>query len=210
MYNDTLENWVALGDKHRVAIHRQDSFTENPLIYTDIGCFPIQAARGFNGIFAGDEGLLQELRREFENSEAPTTGDRRNELVHYLEREYGMTVISVNLRGHSQGDWMDVILWHKSDPNLGGEQASLTILDHVSRELGCYFRGDVYELSLEELITYTASNGKTIERWEPVEDTPIVGDVYYVDRPEIDELMDYLEIDPAEYGVELKSLQLAN
>lgn len=214
---DTLENWIPMGDKHRIALHRQDLVEISPLDFMDdgdVGCFPIRMARGYNGLFAGDKNLLEELRQEFENSEAPDIDGRQNELIHYLEREHGMEVLPVSLRGHSQGDWMDVLLWYKPNPELGGGSGvavARAVLLELARDLQCYFAGDVYQLVVEELITYTAPNGNTIERWETVEDVDPVWDNYFDGRPDTDDLLMRLEIDPADYGVTDESkLELVN
>lgn len=208
---DTLENWIPLGQMHRIALHRQETPAENPLEWGEVGCFPIRVARGYNGFFSGDKNLLEELRREFENSEANTVEDRQNELIHYLEREYGMTVLPVSLTGYSQGEWMDVLLWTKPDADFGGEPVARNVLSHTARDLMSYFRGDVYVLAVEELVTYYGPNGKTIERWETSEDVDPVTDNYFDSRPEIEDVLNRLEIDPAAYGITDESkLELVN
>jgi len=209
---DTLENWIPMGDKHRIGLHRQMHTDISPLDYMDgeVGCFPIRMARGYNGLFAGDKNLLEELRREFENSEAPDIDGRQNELIHYLEREHGMEVLPVPLNGYSQGEWMDVLLWYRPDPDMGGEPVARNVLMETARDLRCYFAGDVYVLTVEELVVYTAPNGKTIERWETVEDVDPVFDNYFDGRPDMDDLLMRLEIDPAKYGADEKELQLVN
>lgn len=210
------ENYIPMGDKHRIAIHLQLHTEISPFDFLDgeVGCFPIRMARGYNGLFAGGKNLLEELKQEFENSEAPDIDGRQNELIHYLEREHGMEVLPVSLRGHSQSEWMDVLLWHEPNTELfGGSGVVIAreVLKELARDLNCYFAGDVYELTVEELITYTAPNGKTIDRWETVENVDPVWDNYFDGLPNIYDVLMRLEIDPADYGVDDESkLELVN
>jgi hypothetical protein len=210
----TLENWIPLGDKHRIALHRDEvPVFANPVEEQEgeVGCFPVRTARGLNGVFA-DTDTCDELKELASATEATEYSDLQNEMVEYLEKK-GLEVLPVALRGYGQSEWMDVLLW--TNPNrYGGESKSAVarnVLSHVARDLGCWFRGDVYVLAVEELITYTAPNGATIERWEPVDDVDPVYQNYFDSRPELDDILNRLEIDPANYGVTDDSLlQLQN
>ena len=212
--HNTLENWIPLGDKYRIALHRDDSpMFDNPVseMEGEIGCFPVRTARGYNGVFADTETCdeLKELARE---TEATEYSDLQTEMIDYLEKK-GLEVMPVSLRGYSQGEWTDVLLWTSRD-KYGVENNSAVArnyLSHVARDLGCWFRGDVYVLAVEELITYTAPNGATIDRWEPVDDVDPVYQNYFDSRPELEDILNRLEIDPADYGVTDDSLlQLQN
>ena len=213
MYNtDTLENYVPMGDKYRIALHRQEFASENPLTeyYDHVGCWTVNQARGLNPIHANvDDNVQETIRRVTDETESNNYRDLTNEIVHELERIHGLIVWPVSLQGYSQGEWMEVVLFVKplsDEPGL----VALNVLDHARQDLTAWFRGDVYGLAVEELITYTAPNGKTIDRWETVEDVDPVWDNYFYERPEISDLLDRLEIDPAKYGADEKELQLVN
>lgn len=212
--HNTLENWIPLGDKHRIALHRDETpIPENPVdeMEGEVGCFPVRMARGYNGVFA-DTDVCDELKELARETEATNYRDLENEMVDYLEKK-GLEVMTVSLTGYSQGEWMDVLLWTSRD-KYGTEDNSAvarSLLSHVARDLGCWFRGDVYVLAVEELVVYTAPNGATIERWEIVDNVDPVYQNYFDSRPELDDILNRLEIDPANYGVTDESLlQLQN
>jgi len=207
---DTLENWIPMGEKHRIALHRQEFASENPLTayYDDVSCWTVSMARGLNPIHANvDDNVRETIHRVTAETESDNYRDLTNELVHELEKVHGLVVMPVSLQGYSQGEWMEVILFTK--PAIGYFTARNS-LEHVRQDLTAWFRGDVYGLAVEELITYTAPNGKTIDRWEPVEDVDPVWDNYFYERPAVDDLLDRLEIDPAKYGADLKMMELMN
>jgi len=207
------ENELPLGDKHRIAIYRQEWDTPNPLeaYYDSTSCWTVRTARGLNPIFSAvDDGTEELIRRVTAETESHTYADLQNEIVDALERsEFEFVVMPASLQGYSQGDWLDVILFQER--GVEPESATRVLLDHVRLDLEAWFRGDVYVIALEELVTYTAPNGKTIDRWEAVEDVPAVQDNYFHERPDIDDLVNRLEIDLADYGVTKDSrLELVN
>ena len=211
MYNDTVENWVPLGEKHRIALHRQEYASENPITayYDHIGCWTVTQARGLNPIHVNvDDNVQETIRRVTDETESNNYRDLTNEIVHELERIHGLVVLPVSLQGYSQGEWMEVVLFVKPGNELGGVVEN--VLDHIRQDLTAWFRGDVYIITLEELITYTAPNGKTITRWEGVDDVAASWDNYFYERPAVEDLLDRLEIDVAEYGADEKALELVN
>ena len=208
---ETLENWIPMGEKHRIALHRQEFASENPLTayYDDVSCWSISQARGLNPIHANvDDNVLETIHRVTAETESNNYRDLTNEIVDELERIHGLVVLPVSLQGYSQGEWMEVVLFMK--PTIESEAVARNVLDHVRQDLTAWFRGDVYGLAVEELITYTAPNGKTIDRWETVEDVDPVWDNYFYERPAVDELLDRLEIDPAKYGADTHLMELMN
>lgn len=214
MFNNSneVENSILLGKNHRIAVY-YDYDAPNPLESADdtIGCFPVAVARGYNGIFSGDREILADLKRLAEDSEAPRREDVENELVAWLEKEHGAIVKRVGLRGHSQGEWMDVVLWMKPEDSLTYATAK-NALHAMHKELEDWFRGEVFSIQLEEWVTYHGPNGKTIERYEAVDGVDAVHNYYLQDsRPTVEEFTDLLEIDPTDYGVdssEVKKLDL--
>ena len=77
----------------------------------------------------------------------------------------GYSHIYLNLRGYSQSDWAYVVLYWNED--------WLSDVSGIINELEAWFRGDVYTIALEELVTYTnaARPMGIIERWEIVDST---------------------------------------
>jgi len=208
---DTLENWIPMGEKHRIALHRQEFASDNPLTayYDHVGCWTVNQARGLNPIHVNvDDNVQETILRVTEETESNNYRDLTNEIVDELERIHGLIVLPLSLQGYSQGEWMEVVLFTR--PSVT-RMAALNSLEHIRQDFTAWFRGDVYGLAVEELITYTAPNGKTIDRWETVENVDPVWDNYFYERPEIDDLLMRLEIDPADYGVTDESkLELVN
>lgn len=63
------------------------------------------------------------------------------------------------LRGNSQGEWHDVVVYWPDNIDLSGQWDEL-------RE---WYRGNVYAIHLEELVNYYGTNGKHFEQWETVD-----------------------------------------
>ena len=206
----TPENELPLGDNHRIAIYRQED-AESPFnLYDLLGCFPTNVAWGYNGFFSGDKNILEELTRLARDTEAGSPKDLEQELTDYLVNEHGMRVMPFSLRGYSQSEWMDVILW--MSPENGTDIAD-EILKEFGMELDAYFKGDVFYVQLEQLVTYYGPNGKTISRWEALDGVDTMGECYFHERPTAEELCRILEIDPTDYGVDsakVKFLDLVN
>jgi len=92
----------------------------------------------------------------------------------------GMNYQFLSLRGYSQGDWANVVIYAEADTigNLNG----------AADELKAWFRGDIFNLSLETLKTYKAEDGKSLARWE-IEDyigTIVISDSYGMKGLDID------------------------
>lgn len=207
--SNEVDNSVMLGKNHRIAIYRQGD-AEFPLKWSDdtIGCFPVRVARGYNGLFSGDKEILEDLKRLVQESEAPRSEDVENELVAWLEKEHGAVVQRVGLKGYSQSEWMDVLLWMKPSDTLS-YGAAVNNLNVMHKELEDWFRGDVFYIQLEEWVTYYGPKGKTVERYEAVDGVDPVSDYYLQDgRPTVQELTDVLEIDPTDYGVDSSEVKM--
>lgn len=68
----------------------------------------------------------------------------------------------VNLQGYSQGEWAEVVVFANPESWPSG-------IDGFIEELKAWWRGDYYHVAWEQLVTYKADNGASIERWEIVE-----------------------------------------
>ena len=92
----------------------------------------------------------------------------------------GMNYQFVSLRGYSQGDWAEVVIYAESETvgNLNG----------AADELRAWFRGDIFTITLETLKTYTAPDGETITRWEIVDSCGliVISDNYGTKNGDID------------------------
>ena len=70
----------------------------------------------------------------------------------------GMNCQFVSLRGYSQGDWAEVVIY--------AEAETIGNLNGAADTLRAWFRGDIFNITLETLKTYTARDGESLARWE--------------------------------------------
>jgi hypothetical protein len=107
------------------------------------------------------------------------TTETETAISKHLDRA-GMNYQFVSLRGYSQGDWAEVVIYAESETvgNLNG----------AADELRAWFRGDIFTLCLEDLKTYTAPDGESLARWE-VEDAlggMVISESYGLKNRDID------------------------
>lgn len=105
--------------------------------------------------------------------------ETRTAISKHLSRA-GMTYQFVSLRGYSQGEWAEVVMYADSETigNLNG----------AADELRAWFRGDIFTLCLEDLKTYTAPDGESLARWE-IEDAlggMVISESYGLKNRDID------------------------
>lgn len=147
---------LQISDTLRVkAYYDQDSYSLDYIVGDTLGVYFIRPTRDYDRHNQGDytdqlATLQYRVRRDSEQSA----------LGKYLALA-GMNYKFVSLRGYSQGDWADVVIYTNDTYDL---TASAEALD-------TWFKGDIFTVCLEQLHTYTeASTGQTIERWE-IEDS---------------------------------------
>lgn len=76
----------------------------------------------------------------------------------------------VSLRGYSQGEWADVIIYGDAGPD--GKWVNDR---HAADDLKAWFRGDLYTVAHESLETYqNAKTGETLQRWESIDSVGLV------------------------------------
>jgi hypothetical protein len=92
----------------------------------------------------------------------------------------------LDLRGYSQGEWHDVVIYATA--------GDITEWSGFEREIEAWYRGEVYWLAFEHLETYTNENGKTISQWETVDS---VGEVYLLDGLTREIAAEHFNLDPA-------------
>ena len=70
----------------------------------------------------------------------------------------GLSYQFVSLRGYSQSDWAEVVIY--------GDQEFFGNLRLEANVLDAWFKGEIYNLTLENLKTYKAEDGESLGRWE--------------------------------------------
>jgi hypothetical protein len=154
MIDSGLEPLV-INDTTRVkAYYDEDSYNLDFIVGDELGVYfmaPMFNYRSHNqGDYTNELGHLQ--NRVSRDQEESAIGK-------YLALA-GMNYKFVSLRGYSQGNWAEVVIYTTEDYDL---KSSAEALD-------TWFKGDIFTVCLEKLEVYTSSSGATIERWE-IEDS---------------------------------------
>jgi hypothetical protein len=92
----------------------------------------------------------------------------------------GLSYEFVSLRGYSQSDWAEVVIYADKE-FFGNLTAEKNVLD-------AWFKGEIYNLTLENLKTYKAEDGESLGRWR-IEDTLsqiVISDSYGIKDYSID------------------------
>ena len=159
---NTPTNVYEVSDNKRIAIYPDYSF-ESPWENWDyVGIHTIRVA---------DRMVAPEAKTEHTDNltDIVEQGEGSHGVAEYFKAR-GLDYHVAYLQGYSQSEWADVIIY-----DLGNKEN----LDGYVTEAKQYWRGDVYRIVPEVLVTYTQlSNGNTISRWEEDEDEDSVGEVY--------------------------------
>jgi hypothetical protein len=131
-----------------------------PIAYEEIlgdliGVQTLSIARGLREIQANDkhrDQVAQIVDRLGRYEEETKTA-----ISKHLTRA-GLVYEFVSLRGYSQGDWAEVVIY--------GDKEFFGTLTAEANTLDAWFKGEIYTLSLENLKTYKAEDGESLGRWE--------------------------------------------
>jgi hypothetical protein len=170
---------VNISDTLRVASYF-DFYAEGPFDWDLIKVQTLRHARDIRPL-SSDDGHRAAIMELMEHN--PHTGGtyasgwsttardnwERDAITKHLERA-GLDCHFLQLVGSSQSEWADIVIYATA--------GDITEWGPIAREVKAWFAGEVYTLTLEERITYTAPNGNTLDRWELVDS---VGSVYLLD-----------------------------
>ena len=142
-----------LDETNRLAVY-QDEFLYNyqDIIGDELGVFTLKVARGLKEIEGGKlTGELNSLARNVHEWQLESACRKYLTLT-------GLEFMEVNLQGYSPSEWATVLVYGDGP-----------WINEAAKSLKAWFRGDVYTIAHEQLVTYTATNGNTIERWEVID-----------------------------------------
>lgn len=148
--NEPIE-WLTtnISDTERVAVYYDEWLCSiEDLTGEGYGVYSIRKPNHLGDIKSGplsDE--LDRLTRYLEPHQEPSA------IGKYLTLS-GMNYHQHALRGSSQSDWAEVFVYGDGD-----------WIKEATNALDAWFRGDVYYVRHEKLITYTADDGTTITQW---------------------------------------------
>jgi hypothetical protein len=157
-YQTTLENgqrlalWPELG-----LVAREDVIGDLVSVQT------LKIDRHLNPISTDDEhrGPIAEiLEAHHGNKDA-----QQMAISKHLDRA-GLSHAFVSLRGYSQGEWAEVVVY--SDSEL------ISYWGSVAEDLNAWFRGDVFSFELQTLKVYKAEDGTELARWNSDQHTGLV------------------------------------
>jgi hypothetical protein len=146
---------INVDDTNRVAVYQDEAAYD----YTDVtgdsvGVFTIAISRGYREVEGGElTGELNSIKRN----------------VHHwqLESAVGKYLTLTNrpfkrvwLQGYDPNEWAEVFIYGDKFED------ATSWLDGAADSLKRWWRGDVYMVAHERLITYTAPNGNTKTEWE--------------------------------------------
>jgi len=157
-YQTTLENgqrlalWPELG-----LVAREDVIGDLVSVQT------LKIDRHLNPISTDDEhrGPIAEiLEAHHGNKDA-----QQMAISKHLDRA-GLSHAFVSLRGYSQGEWAEVVVY--SDSEL------ISYWGSVAEDLNAWFRGDVFSFELQTLKVYKAEDSTELARWDSDQHTGLV------------------------------------
>ncbi len=145
---------IQLNETERIAFYYDENFYSlSDCVSEFIGVYTLDIARGYNPIEQGEyTAVFDDFRRRLSTLEQV---QRAIELYLTLA---DVPFHVVSLRGNSQGEWADVIIYGEAYAELKS----------YVEPLKAWFSGDVFIVAREKLNTYTSNYdpSQTIERWE--------------------------------------------
>jgi hypothetical protein len=136
-----------------------DQYDLEWIIGEEVGVYTIDIARNFHPIQQGERTKdLDRLLRNLKSGFRTDWRERKKRAIELYMNLAGLNYHYASLRGHSQGDWAEVIIYSDPDDRVD--------LKCCAESMNDWFAGEVYTIVHEKLEVYTSPNGNTIERWE--------------------------------------------
>ena len=136
-----------------------DQYDLDWILGEEVGVYTIDIERNFKAMENGPRTKdLDRLIRNLKSGFRTDWRERKTRAIELYLNLAGLEYRQVSLRGSSQSDWADVIIYANPDDRVDLESCAEALAD--------WFRGEVYTIVHEKLEVYTSPNGNTIERWE--------------------------------------------
>lgn len=144
------------------AYHDCEAYAFEDLCGDDFGVQTLSIARGYNDISSNDEvrDSVERVKDSIHYHSHNDYQDKRERVLGAWLSAKGYAYKFITLRGYSQGEWADVVIYTPID--------NAEYLKYREVDLRNWFRGDVYVIARENLETYvnTIDSDNKIERWE--------------------------------------------
>lgn len=118
---------------------------------------PLQAPYGRNSYYAMSTNEVENALTRFENS--GLTGEAKERAIVRYAKLLGFSVEVKTFRGYTQSDWMTAMVFTHDVENL----------PRYVQEVDLLFKGDVWNVSLEEAKVFTADDGEQVTLWRSVD-----------------------------------------
>lgn len=145
---------LEISETERVAVYLdEDYYSLQDVIGDELGIFTLHKDRHLSNIEYGEhtKALHELMDRVNRDQEESAIGKYLS--LHNLHYKF------LSLRGHSQSDWADVVIYAEESAALDYEGS-----------LKSWFSGDIYTVSHEKLITFTSDlTDRVITSWEVID-----------------------------------------
>lgn len=136
-----------------------DQYDLEWILGEEVGVYTVDIERNFHAIENGPRTKdLDRLIRNLHSGFRTDWRERKARAIELYLNLAGLEHRQVSLRGPSQSDWANVIIYASPDDRVDLESCEEGLQD--------WFRGEVFTIAHEKLEVYTNSSGNTIERWE--------------------------------------------
>lgn len=156
---------MQLSSTERVAVYPDTStYLLEDIIGDDYGVVVLEGARGLSATYGNAfdlERAIHTLNATFYRGSSDGWWDKRNRAISLYLNLLGFDCTIQMLRGYSQGDWAEVVIFRKRYPS-----DDVNILDVVPY-VNAWFAGDIYSIIHEKLECYVniSDPEDTIEQW---------------------------------------------
>lgn len=134
--------------------------TDTPFSFFAGYCYwvqPLQAPYGRNSHWEMSTNEVENALTRFENS--GLTGEAKERAIVRYAKLLGFSAEVKTFRGYSQGDWITAMVFTHDVESL----------PRYVEEVDLLFKGDVWNVSLEEAKVFTADDGEQITLWRNVD-----------------------------------------
>ena len=165
---------LTISDTERVAVYQdEDYYPVEDFVSDELGIFTLHKDRSLSNIERGEHSAALHELMDRVNRDQEESAIGKYLSLHNLHYKF------VSLRGYSQSDWADVVIYGDEPWTLLNEDSLKT-----------WFQGDIYTLAHERLITFTSEDSdRVIEEWEVIDSLGAV----MLDTPE--DVIDFAKVD---------------
>ena len=186
---------IQIGNRERVCAYPDmSSYTLEDIIGEEYGVIVLEGARGLSATYGNShhmEEAIRGLADKFYRGSSNGWWDKRNRAIHLYLNLSGFDSVIHTLQGHSQGDWAEVVLFHKRA--VDWHITDYNIVDTVPY-VNAWFAGDIYSIVHEKLINYINPEDPedTIDQWREID---------AIHCQMILENKDFVEVATIEFGI---------